>query len=151
MHPEYEDVTSRIKESPTFYMMDGYPRYGDFHPKMLGIYDQYALLVEIACQDCFKKFNVAMGWSDYTYIFRRAQPRSLKEIAENFHYGDPPRHGCVGDTMNCIDLQVLEAWEQAPLTTNKGEGLSWTDRWHRVPECEVQLENLDDYRNRYGV
>jgi len=28
------------------------------------------------------------------------------------HYGDPPRHGCVGDTMNCDDLEVLEVWHR---------------------------------------
>jgi hypothetical protein len=27
-----------------------------------------------------------------------------------FHYGDPPAHGCVGDTMNCYDLRIVEFW-----------------------------------------
>jgi hypothetical protein len=34
-------------------------------------------------------------------------------MLDGFHFGEPLRHGgCVGETMNCEDLRVVEAWEQ---------------------------------------
>lgn len=36
---------------------------------------------------------------------------TLEELVKNFHYGDPPAHGCVGDTMNSIPIQSIEVWD----------------------------------------
>lgn len=52
--------------------------------------------------------------------------------AGTIHYGDPPRHDhhddCpAGDTMNCIDLRVIEYW------TRKNEARDWC----RVAELEI--------------
>ena len=52
---------------------------------------------------------------------------SFETWAYNYHYGDPPRHGCVGDSMNCIDVHIVEAWENS---YNRGF------EWVRNPEIE---------------
>lgn len=79
---------------------------------MLGIYDTYAVLVEIACQGCKNHFLVGEGVTRYR-IFPKPAFNSLEELVKNYHYGDPPSHKCAGagESMNCIDLRILEAWE----------------------------------------
>ena len=145
MLPDYEDIRSRIDEEPTFFDKRGVPRYGEFHPNMLGVYDDHALLIRIGCQNCFKTFLVSTSWHKYHYIYRQQDVPPIETVIERYHYGDPPRHGCVGDTMNCFDLEVVQAWEQAPLTTNKGQGLKLTDRWQRLPEHEGPMEDYYDW------
>ena len=44
-------------------------------------------------------------------------------------YGDPPVHGCVGDTMNAIPVRVLEFWVHDGLDKR------------RVTEFEVALDD----------
>ena len=120
MKASYEDITSRIQESPTWYDEDGVPRYGKFSPEYCpDIYTNEVFLIRIACQDCGERFDVEM----HSHIFEHiANPKEL-------HYGDPPIHGCVGDTMNCEDLEILEAWHRKLL-----EG------WARVSELEGDMD-----------
>ena len=61
MLPDYQDITSRIHEQPSWYDDNGTPRYGEFSPDALGVYDDAALLVEIECQSCAGRFLVARG------------------------------------------------------------------------------------------
>jgi hypothetical protein len=114
MHENYEDITSRIAEPPTWYDQNGTPRYGPFHPKRCpNIYADQVALLEIACQRCGQTFQVEI----HSSIFEELHPQKA-------HYGDPPIHDCVGDTMNCEDLAVLQVWHRF-----EGE-------WIRRPELE---------------
>ena len=120
MLASYEDIRKRIPEEPTWYDQNGVPRYGDFTPKdHHNIYSNHVALLLIHCQDCGEKFKVAMGdgiWNSRDFI------------PKNLHYGDPPRHNCVGDTMNCDDIAVLEVWAKEDM------------EWVRHPEMEGLIE-----------
>ena len=108
MHANYEDIVSRIVEKPTWWDNNGTPRYGVFHPNLSpDIYTNHVGLFRISCQSCGMRFNVEMHdgiWGD------RMRFRPAK-----WHYGDPPIHGCVGDTMNCEDLAIMEFWTKESL------------------------------------
>ena len=127
MNQEYHDITSRL--GPALWHDEcGVPRYDPFAPGMCNnIYANEAALLEIACQDCGQRFRVAMStlrWGWRTGIARAIAERMI-------HYGDPPRHGCVGDTMNCDDIRVLEYWHSGGDT---GHG------WVRDASLEVEIE-----------
>jgi hypothetical protein len=120
MKADYEDILERIDMAPFWYDENGTPRYAPFHPSMSpNIYARQVTLLRIQCQACHLRFMVEMNtgiWGGET-------------LPRNLHYGDPPRHGCIGDTMNCEDLAVLEAWNKAGL----GE-------WERHPEHEGLID-----------
>lgn len=120
MWPEYQDIIERAGR-PDWYWNKGVPRYGAFSPEMCGIYDTSVAFLEIACQDCAKRFHVAVS-------FHALHGDPVLPTADKinwFHYGDPPRHGCIGDTMNVDTLKVIEFWQkQFPL------------RWVRRPDLE---------------
>jgi len=121
MHDSYIDITSRIAEDPMWWDANGTPRYGEFIPhRCPNIYAHWVWLYRIACQSCGKEFEVEEH--DVWFATERATPK-------NSHYGDPPIHGCTGDTMNCDDLEVLEVWNQ--------ESKSW--EWVRHPELEGSM------------
>ncbi|MBD3268526.1 hypothetical protein GF373_17800 [bacterium] len=101
MKENYIDIKSRIAEEPLWYDENGTPRYDPFHPGLCpNIYSTTVVLLRIACQDCGQEFDVEMHGSLFCPI----------EHPHKLHYGDPPSHGCAGDTMNCEDLEVLEVW-----------------------------------------
>jgi hypothetical protein len=154
--PDFQDITSRIAEEPSWHDEHGTPRYGEFHPRDLGVYDDSALLVEIRCQACGQRFLVGQGFSSFDRIdsaLRAAyfdtghkEPEILspedflRRRAEFFHYGDPPRHGsCSGNTMNCVDHRIVQAW----LQDKKWPGAGHDERWLRWPEIEGDLELPD--------
>lgn len=112
MLPDYSDIRERIDADPAWFDGYGVPRYADFTPDMLGVYDVFALLLEIECQSCRRRFLVGEGWPRYSLV---GEPRfyNLEELASGYHYGDPPRHQCGGDSMNCVDLRIVEAWERS--------------------------------------
>jgi hypothetical protein len=154
MLPDYADITSRIPEDPAWYDGNGVPRYGDFAPDMLGVYDDCAILVQIACQSCDRKFLVGEGYSqmgrlqgDLRMAALNGTPAEeikpegpedfMRSLAEGFHYGDPPRHNCVGDTMNCVDHAVIQAWVK-----NK-DWRDWDHLYVRFPEVEGPMDLPD--------
>lgn len=115
MKSNYRDIRDRIPEEPEWYDQNGVPRYGKFDPALCpNIYSNQVFLLKIACQDCHREFRVEMH-SDWYDVVRH--PSKL-------HYGDPPIHECVGDTMNCVDLEVLQVWRRLD------------HKWERVPELE---------------
>lgn len=119
MKANYEDILSRIDEEPTWYDQNGVPRYGDFNVRLCpNIYSNQAVLLRIACQDCGQEFTVEMHSSLFSPI---RHPHKL-------HYGDPPIHGCVGDTMNCEDLEVLQVWGRV------------SDEWERRSDLEGLID-----------
>lgn len=49
MNPDFSDIIDAVGREPLwFYDWTGVPRYVAFSPDELGVYDHYALLVEIA-------------------------------------------------------------------------------------------------------
>lgn len=135
---DYKDIISRISEEPIYWDDNGVPRYEPFSPEDLGVYDDIAIYYRIACQNCRKEFHVAsssnttdrlINGSLANISFEKMKP-NIKRMVEHLHYGDPPRHNCVGDTMNVFDMEVLEAWEQY---SNNFE-------WVRHPELEGPIK-----------
>ena len=120
----YPDILALSEDQPIWYDMDGVPRYAQFSPELCPhVYARWTVLMQIACQECGRKFSVEMHGD----IFGR-RPTRWGEL----HYGDPPRHGlpCVaGDTMNCDDLLLLEVW----LKPSTGE-------WERHEEHEGPMD-----------
>ena len=141
MHQNYPDIRERIAEEPTWFDRNGTPRYGAFHPSNSpNIYANEIALVEIACQDCGRRFLVEIqseSWFD-RFELGNAIRRWIKE-GQNanhtpVHYGDPPAHGCVGDTMNCEDLRIVEFWHR--------HGRPGAD-WKREMKFELCLESTE--------
>lgn len=122
MHDNYEDIRGRIAEEPAWYDENGCPRYGEFTPERCpDIYSNVVVLMEIACQHCRGVFWVEMaaGW-----LTKQLHP------PRKWHYGDPPAHGCTGDTMNCEDVSVLQAWHR------ESGGSEWQRRSDLEGECD---------------
>lgn len=106
MHTHYHDILDRITEPPSWWDQNGTPRYGAFTPQACpDIYSNQVVLLEIACQACGTLFQVEMHMGLWDDVQHSRLPRE-------WHYGDPPYHGCVGDTMNCDDRQVMEVWSR---------------------------------------
>lgn len=146
MHAYYQDIKSRIKDPILWYDCNGVPRYDKFTPELSpNIYAEEVLLVEISCQDCRSKFLVEFNWSMIDRIFDRHAESFTTDMREwlkrkpedrhmaPLHYGDPPAHGCVGDTMNCYDLRIVEFWRKCK------------DKFgfERISEYEIELEKED--------
>ena len=122
MHKGYDDILSKIAEPPTWHDQNGTPRYGEFRSDACpSIYSSHVALVRIACQHCGREFDVEL----HTAIFDSRMDRPPKR----WHYGDPPAHGCTGDTMNCVDLSVLQYWSR-----DQFQG------WQRLAEFEGGID-----------
>jgi len=116
MHTSYADMTSQIATPPRWWDANGVPRYVPFSPHLCpDIYAEQVVLLGITCQECERPFSVALHGSLWAAL---PHPRTL-------HYGDPPFHGCIGDTMNCTDRVVLQVWARAI-----------GDAWRRRPDLE---------------
>ena len=127
MRASYQDIRECIAAEPLWYDENGTPRYAPFHPGLCAdIYARRAVLLEIACQSCGQRFLAALseGPMDRPWLKHFVEDKTI-------HYGDPPRHDCVGDTMNCDDLRVTEYWDRE-------------HDWRRVPEMEVALVGTDE-------
>lgn len=126
MLPAYHDIRSRIADPPTWHDRHGVPRYEPFHPSLLGVYDDFAILAEIACQWCGQRFLVGGGWTRFDVFADPIVERNLEALATSFDYGDPPRHNaeakgeCAGATMSSETVRVAEAWEKV--------GFDWVRR-----------------------
>jgi hypothetical protein len=132
MHHDFEDIRSRISEPPSWFDSNGTPRYGEFDPGACPcIYADEVALVEIACQACDQKFMVEIHRS----ITEHGFGWTLASKVRSLHYGDPPAHDCTGDTMNCLDLRVVEFWRR------KHDPML---EWERVAELEVALEDAQE-------
>lgn len=140
MFPRYDDVTSRITEQPTWYTIEGYPRYGEFKYAECSIYAYYSILMLIECQDCGKEFHIGqdfdhfdifehliivdnqeiwapMRYAVYANIVETQEAKiiarilTLESLVKNWAFGDPPNHGCVGDTMGSIERKSVQVWD----------------------------------------
>ena len=120
MHTAYDDIRSRITESPSWWDENGVPRYGEFDPNnRSNIYSDECVLLLISSQACFREFQVCFS----------AKGSTLAELTRNkeLHYGDPPNAcngGCVGASMNSVPERVLQYW-QRPLRIEGKLKLEW--------------------------
>jgi len=136
MWAKYEDITSRLGK-PLWWDERGVPRYDPFTRKLVAdIYAHEIALVEIQCQRCLKRFDVAFSYGPMQQVSNPNWPSLSEEVTDDtLHYGDPPIHhgstgqGCVGNTMNCNELRVLEFWRA-----------SQEYDWERIPRLELRLE-----------
>lgn len=128
MHCSYDDIRDRIKDEPLWFDENAVPRYVPFSPRYISdIYAEEAALVEIACQDCHKKFLVAFSRSVMDDIFGGPSATTLANMIRKkiIHYGDPPNIRCCpsGPTMNSDPLRVIEFWERNNLEWVRNKSL----------------------------
>ena len=122
MNRDYSDLLAgRV---PTWCDDNAVPRFVEFHPNLCDVYARVVALIEIECQNCGKKFVVAREFTCPPSAVFEHDPVLL---ADRLHYGDPPNHGCIGDSMNSIPKRCIEMWLRDP-------------EWHRVSEYEVELK-----------
>ena len=132
MQHNYDDIRSRIAERPTWFDVNGVPRYGAFTPDSIPcIYANEAVLYEIQCQNCEERFLVA----GHARSFWNSSEIADDIRTHRLHYGDPPRHDCTGDTMNCIDIRVIEYWRKND-----------DHEWARCPELEISIDDEREAR-----
>ena len=113
MQALYSDILSLTAKPPRWYDQNGVPRYCEFHPHYCpDILSPEVALLRIACRHCGQEFEAEVHAE---YFGRLGSSSSL-------HYGDPPAHSCVGDSMNCRDLAVLQVWRRQALEWLKVEG-----------------------------
>jgi hypothetical protein len=132
MHHHYADITDKLGE-PRWWDEHAVPRYCEFGPREAAdIYAREVALVEIACQDCARRFLVCFSAGPSAAVYGGRS--SLKEqIDDNtLHYGDPPNYGCcpAGPTMNSYPVRVVEFWEAIPAYAP----------FRRAPEYERAIE-----------
>jgi hypothetical protein len=112
VHRHYADILSRVVDPPLWFDECAVPRFDSFTPKLLAnIYASEAALLEISCQSCGERFQVA--------ISRVRDDPSCPTLADSIraqhmHYGDPPNMRCCpsGPTMSADVLRVLEYWRR---------------------------------------
>ncbi len=129
MKSNYLDIIEAAGDKEVlWYDQNGAPRFVEFNPRLCSnIYAGFVFLLLISCQACGRQFKVEMNFGYFD---------QLPDRPGNIHYGDPPVHDCVGDTMNCWDLVILEAWE-------KPEELSG-DRWQRNTGAEGLMDDVSN-------
>lgn len=127
MKNDYIDIEEKLGR-PLWWDMHGVPRYVDFDPSNATVYSNYVALTTIKCQACGKFFIVAATASSYDgeIVF----PTKIDE--GSFGYGDPPVHGCSGDTMMSTPVMIIQFWERKSL------------EWSRNKELEFDYDEVND-------
>jgi len=117
MKENYEDILSRLGK-PDWWDWYGVPRYGE--PTRVPKH----LIGRIRCQHCAREFRVALVG---VYIHNSSNIEQVKDqpdwehfshlaLVEHWHYGDPPFHDCIGDTMNSVpEWEWAEFWDVSEL------------------------------------
>ena len=129
MHAHYADILSRIAEPPQWWDENAVPRYDAFAPdECADLYVDEVALVEIACQACGVRFQVAFSYGFMGKVKKEASI-AARILDGTLHWGDPPNVQCcpAGPTMNCVDLRVVEYWKRDSFD------------WDRLPAFELTL------------
>lgn len=116
MYPIYSDIRERLGE-PLWHDARGVPRYAPFAPDLLGVYDRWACLFVVRCQDCGRRFDVAGGCRGYRMTGADLEVEMIetpeKALEVLVHWGDAPWHddgGCAGSTMRADVVMIRELW-----------------------------------------
>lgn len=144
MNHDYSDIRSRIAAEPSWFDENAVPRYESFAPgNVADIYADEAILVEITCQGCGRKFEVAFSKG---MLNRDDWPLSRRITEKNVHYGDPPNIGCCasGPTMNSEPRRVLQYWsrhhpEAVDQETHVVRDVAAYMEWRRNPALEIDI------------
>jgi hypothetical protein len=125
MHQPYKDILKRLGR-PLWWDEHGTPRYDPFEPRLCSnIYAAEAVLLEIECPGCGRRFEVAGSLDSIDASLRQVTLAGCIE-AGTIHYGDAPWHlrggtQCAGTTMYCIDRRVLQYWTRDVLNWVRDE------------------------------
>ena len=122
----YGDIIEQLGQ-PLWWDDNGVPRYRKFHPELCGVYANIIILLLIKCQHCDKHFFVAKEISSYDQTTPTPTPKRWWE----WHYGDPPPHGCSGDAANSVPLRIVEFWTRE------------FSEWRRNRTNEIAFEVLE--------
>lgn len=136
MKPEYADITSRIKEKPTWYDSFGTPRYGKFHPEMIpNNYATSTILLKIECRCCHERFNVQLDDDRFPEFVEKFENGGLYErtdLVYVFDYGEPPFHNCDANlAFSSNPMKILEFWDRP-----KSE-------WKRIKDYEIAINERE--------
>ncbi len=127
MYPLYRDLREKLGE-PLWHDQHGVPRYAEFHPSLLGIYDEWAALFVVECQSCGRTFPCAKGISKMSDHRRIVELFEALKTADGALYnlivwGDAPWHDfegnqasfdsqCAGTTMTTSVVDILQLWHR---------------------------------------
>ena len=159
MHHHYDDIIKAVGVAPTWWQEEGVPRFCEFTPDVSSnIYADEVALVEIACQSCDTRFNVAFNTSAASRVqqalignsnienvdFDALRLSSLIASGDLF-YGDPPNTGCcaAGPTMTSETIRVIEYWHrhhQKYVVDGIISDIVKYSEWRRNPEFEITFE-----------
>jgi len=117
MYPVYRDIREKLG-TPMWHDSNGVPRYAEFHPKYLGVYDYYAAHFLVQCQSCLQTFPCATGSQNYR--FHNNEVVMIDDIfaflEQYVSWGDAPWHDddsqCAGTTMSSSVVKLLSVWER---------------------------------------
>lgn len=117
MLPSYSDILEVAGRPPLWWDGHGVPRFAPFHPRLLAVYDRFAVLVCVTCQDryCGAEMLVGVGRPKVSADGGEVHTYTLDDVVAIAEaWGDPPRHNCpgAGETMVCESSTVVQAWEQ---------------------------------------
>jgi len=127
VYPLYADLR-RALGTPKWIDQHGVPRYHGFSPELLGIYDDWAVLITVTCQACGQEFQCGIGACSWQ--LRMENPDALqfedrhdpmKVLPLFMGWGDAPWHThegeedrfdgqCAGTTMSYGGIQLLQVW-----------------------------------------
>jgi hypothetical protein len=117
MYPLYSDIRSKLG-TPKWHDQNGVPRYDDFHPSLLGVYDKFAALFLVECQSCYSVFPCAIGAPDLLFKDKEVlKIETIEDFIDNYVvWGDAPWHNdeyqCAGTTMSSDVTEILSAWRK---------------------------------------
>jgi hypothetical protein len=135
--------------TPDWFDSNGTPRYGPFKgcQSAPDIYADYVALARIRCQACGKLFIVEMDCERFG-VYRKYQRDIVEEDLPDFpngriglwHYGDPPIHGCIGDTMNSEPCSILEFWGRKKEESEDRRMLEYEGVWAYPGEWDKPID-----------
>jgi hypothetical protein len=142
MHASYDDIISRISTPPMWFDEHAVPRYCAFHPeRSASIHIGEIALIEITCQNCQRRFRVAISPVNF-----REQTIAEAIRRKRLYYGDPPRHdsdGCeMGASMQSEPRRVLEYWHRYNPRYAAGGRVTNVKayfKWVRDPSLEIDI------------
>lgn len=85
MNIAFKDILNLTKKKPKWYDYRGVPRFCKFTPDSFSnLYANTVALIEVACQNCGKKYKVAVGYSAHeSSLSNRALINALGQLPRN--------------------------------------------------------------------
>jgi hypothetical protein len=136
MYPLYKDIREKLG-APLWHDSHGVPRYAEFHPSLLGVYDEYAVLFLVQCQSCHQVFPCAVGHSKHVFTSEMKVLKDVHEFIQDYvGWGDAPHHEdipqCAGTTMSTSVVKLLSVWEK-------------NRHWEQVEITQSMTDLVTDY------